>query len=257
MLKVQNISFAIGKKNLVHNVSFEAKPNEFVVIMGMNGAGKSTLLKMIAASLKPTVGNIFIDNALLKSYTTEALSLKRAMLSQHYDIAFPATVEDMVMMGRYPYFTTNPTQHDEAIVQECMHTVGISNFANRDYNSLSGGEAQKVQMARVLAQVYSQEEDAANILLLDEPVSHLDMKHQHQLLQIARQKSTANTLVIAVLHDINLAIKYATRILFMKDGRLCYELWNAKKLTTSVIKEVFDVEAEIMYNKNGVPIVMF
>jgi iron complex transport system ATP-binding protein len=257
MLKVENIFFNVDGKQLLKNISFNASAGEFVVIMGMNGAGKSTLLKIIAGALKPSQGDVFIDDKNLKNYSTEKLALKRAVLSQHYEIAFPSTVYEMVMMGRYPYFNSNPTENDEAIVKECLQTLGIENFADRDYNSLSGGEAQKVQMARVLAQVFNQDNNSFKMQLLDEPVSHLDIKHQHQLLQIAKQQTTKGALVVAVLHDINLAIKYANKILLLKEGKLCYELKDKYAFTTEIIQNIFDIDVALVHHKNDNPIVVF
>src|SRR5206468_4796831 len=170
--------------------------------MGANGAGKSTLLKLLAGDLKPSAGKIWWEKKEISDYSKKELAVQRAVLSQHYNISFPITVQEIVMMGRYPHFSSNPGEVDLAICREAMDLMSVREFAERDYNTLSGGEAQKVQMSRVLAQVW----DAQNekILYLDEPVSHLDVRFQHQLLRAAKDWCRNQTTVIAILHDINL-----------------------------------------------------
>jgi iron complex transport system ATP-binding protein len=257
MIKAKNIGYSIGNKFLVKDISLKILPKEFIVIMGANGAGKSTLLKMLAGSLQPTEGEILLDEKPLQQYSIEQLAVQRAVLSQHYNIVFPSAAKDIVMMGRYPYFNINPTAADERIVLEAMQQMQVDMFAERDYNTLSGGEAQKVQMARVLAQIGKPEEAQGKILFLDEPVSHLDIKYQHQLLSVAKSLCNHDVSVVAVLHDINLAIKYADRIVFMKNGILISELNHPNEITTSIIHEVFDVEAKILYTEIKSPIVLF
>jgi iron complex transport system ATP-binding protein len=245
MIDVQQVSFAIGRSFLVKDVSLSVVPGQFVVIMGANGAGKSTLLKMMAGSLHPTEGEILFKGRKIAKYKTEALATERAVLSQHYHISFPLTAREIVMMGRYPYFTNQPHAVDEAIVNEQMQKMQVDHLAARDYNTLSGGEAQKVQMARVLAQIGDTSETQQKLLLLDEPVSHLDIKYQHQLLDEAKNLCKNHVAVIAVLHDVNLALKYADIIVFMKAGHLVHSLFKNENITSALLKEVFDVDANI------------
>ena len=245
MIDVQQISFSIGTKILVKEVSLQIVPGEFVVIMGANGAGKSTLLKMMAGSLYPTAGNLFFKGKEISQYKTEELAKQRAVLSQHYHISFPMLAREIVMMGRYPYFDHQPKPADEKWVTACLERMQVLSLADRDYNTLSGGEAQKVQMSRVLAQIGETSPEQTKLLLLDEPVSHLDIKYQHQLLQQARTLCQNHTAVAAVLHDINLALKYADRILFMKDGQIIHSLPKQEPITIEMLKEIFDVDANI------------
>lgn len=258
MLKVKNISYAVKKKQLVKDVSFDVNVNEFVVIMGANGAGKSTLLKIIAASLEPSQGEVELNKIPLTTYSAVEIAKCRAVLSQHYSIAFPASVKEIVMMGRYPYFINNPTSKDEAIVEHVLHQMQVYDFVDRDYNTLSGGEAQKVQMSRVLAQIGQPTiGETSKLLLLDEPVSHLDIKYQHQLLNVAKEYCTKNMAVVAVLHDINLALKYADRILFMKQGSIINTLLKEEAVTPALLNNVFDVEARILLDEEGKQVVVF
>ena len=245
MIDVQKVSFSVGKKILVKDVSLQILPGEFVVIMGANGAGKSTLLKMMAGSLHPTAGKIIFKEKEINLYKTEDLAKQRAVLSQHYHISFPMLAREIVMMGRYPYFDHQPKLTDEQLVTACLEKMQVQSLANRDYNTLSGGEAQKVQMSRVLAQIGETSAAQTKLLLLDEPVSHLDIKYQHQLLQEAKTLCQNHTAVAAVLHDVNLALKYADRIVFMKDGQITHSLTQKEPLTAEILKEVFDVNAKI------------
>ena len=183
------------------------------------------------------------------------LATKRAVLSQHYHISFPISAAEIVMMGRYPYFSNHPTAVDRSICTEAMELLQVDEMKERDYNTLSGGEAQKVQMSRVLAQIW--EKKSEPFLFLDEPVSHLDIKFQHQLLLAAKDWCRTNTTVIAILHDINLAIAFADRILFMKQGAVTHDIATVNDITPSVIREVFDVEASIIYPQQHKPVVIF
>lgn len=246
MIKVSSVSFKIGKSYLLKDVSLEIAACEFVVIMGANGAGKSTLLKLIASSLKPEFGDLHFKDKAIRELPLELLAKQRAVLSQHYHIGFPLSVKEVVMMGRYPYFDQVPTLQDLAIVNNIMKRLSVNHLAERNYQTLSGGEAQKVQMCRVLAQIGETSADEQKLLLLDEPVSHLDIKYQHQILDEAKLLTTKNVGVLAVLHDINLALKYADRILFMKGGRLTHEIKNGSNLSVELLKEVFDVDAWII-----------
>jgi iron complex transport system ATP-binding protein len=251
MIKVINAGFSVDKKILVNNISLHIQAGEFVVVMGANGAGKSTLLKMMSGALHPTVGEILFKGRSLNQYKTEELAKQRAVLSQHYHISFPLSAKEIVLMGRYPYFNNQPLVRDEAIATDCMKRMEAMDLSERNYQTLSGGEAQKVQMCRVMAQIGETSANNQKLLLLDEPVSHLDIKYQHQLLKEAKQLCTNNVAVMAVLHDINLALKYADRILFMKDGALVKELNKKEAITASLLKEVFDVDAKIFDMPDG------
>ena len=256
MIIADNISYKAGAKEILHSTSVSLQPGTFNVIMGANGAGKSTLLKLLAGSLQPATGTIQLGDKKINEYTNQQLARKRAVLSQHYSIGFPITVAEVVMMGRYPYFSIKPSANDTAICNRTMEAMQVSGFAERDYNTLSGGEAQKVQMSRVLAQIESVNKD--NILFLDEPVSHLDIKYQHQLLQTAKDSCQKGTTVVAVLHDINLSLQYADHLFFMKQGRIIHDSANGRSVTVDVIKEVFDIAVTIIEHPGHArPVIIF
>jgi iron complex transport system ATP-binding protein len=257
MLRTENISFKVDQKYLLHESSIQFEPGKFHVIMGANGAGKSTLLKLLAGDQKPSSGKIDFFGKELNHYSKKELATKRAVLSQHYNITFPISVNDIVLMGRYPYFFNNPSANDLSICKKAMQLMDVVDFSERDYNTLSGGEAQKVQMSRVLSQIWEGKEGEEKLLFLDEPVSHLDVKYQHQLLKAAKNLCSEHTTVIAILHDINLSIAYADRIIFIKQGKIAYDTTELSQISTEVIHDVFDVASTILHPENHKPVVIF
>ncbi len=188
--------------------------------MGPNGAGKTTLLKLLAGSEKPTAGQILLHGKNMHDYHAMQLAKLRAVLSQQYALQFPVAVAEVVMMGRYPHFQGAPSAHDAQVCRTALADMQMEAFAQRDYLTPSGGEQQKVQMSRVMAQLEGADNKQPRILFLDEPVSHLDVKYQHLLMQKAKQWCIGVNGVLAVLHDINLALQFADTIYFMKNGRL-------------------------------------
>jgi iron complex transport system ATP-binding protein len=258
MLRAEGISFTIGTQFLLNKTSVQFDEGQFHVIMGANGAGKSTLLKILAGHQKPSTGHVFFGEKELSSFSKKQLAQMRAVLSQHYHIAFPITVKDIVLMGRYPYYGQSPSKEDKLICEEAMQLMQVQELEQRDYNSLSGGEAQKVQMSRVLAQIEKGSEAAQKILFLDEPVSHLDLRYQHQLLQVAKELTRQSITVIAVLHDINLALSFADKILFMKRGEIMHEVGNPYEVTASIIQDIFDIKTQVLrVGDNAKPVVVF
>lgn len=247
MIEVNNVSYSVKHKTLVNDVSLRTTPGEFVVIMGANGAGKSTLLKMIAGSLQPSKGEILLEGKKLRSFSPADLAKKRAVLSQHYQLDFPVTAREIVMMGRYCYFQSQPHRRDEALADECLQRMDAAPLANRNYQTLSGGEAQKVQMSRVLAQIGDTSASEQKLLLLDEPVSNLDPRYQQQLLLAAKELCSRHVTVIAVLHDINLALKFGDRICFMKSGAMERTLTDPNEISAELLKKIFDVDATVIH----------
>jgi iron complex transport system ATP-binding protein len=258
MLKGDNISYKIGATYLLAETSLFFEAGKFHVIMGANGAGKSTLLKILAGNQKPSSGQVFINNEALATINKNKLAQIRAVLSQHYHITFPITVNDIVLMGRYPYYGQSQAVKDRRICLDAMHKMQVLELAERDYNSLSGGEAQKVQMSRVLAQIGEVTGGIEKILFLDEPVSHLDLRYQHQLLQVAKELTLQQVTVVAVLHDINLALSFADRILFMKRGSIFHEVTNPYDISAVIIQDVFDIQSQVvMLGDSAKPVVVF
>ncbi|MVM37412.1 heme ABC transporter ATP-binding protein [Spirosoma sp. HMF3257] len=240
MLKAENLSFQIGDNLLIDNVSLTLLPGEFTMVLGPNGAGKSTLLKLLTGTETPRQGQVWYGDQLLRSIPLSTLARQKAVLSQLLSLPFDLSVAEVVMMGRYPYFDLNPTSLDKQIADDCLETVGMFSFKTRAFASLSGGEKQKVHLARVLAQLYRQAEDrSVKYLFLDEPISALDIHYQHQILSLVRELASQNIIVFVIVHDINLALQYAQKVILIDKGRI-YGMGSANEvLTETAIEAVF------------------
>ena len=249
MLKSENISFSIGNKIILHPMSLTWSAGKFHVLLGPNGSGKSSLLKILAGDISHFSGNVFYDQIALNELKIEKLAKYRAVLSQKPIVQFPLSVEEVVLMGRYPHFDFQPSSSDYAIVNLAMDQLGLQELKNRDYNSLSGGEQQRVQFARVLAQIGQVKPGKIRYLLLDEPLNNLDLKFQRDFLEIAKSLLDPKTVLIAVLHDIILAIRYADEMVFLKEGRVKASGIKPSAVSPELIKDVFEVDTEVVGNK--------
>jgi iron complex transport system ATP-binding protein len=218
------------------------------MILGPNGSGKSTFLKIFSGELNGYRGNIFYRDKKIQTIKKAVLARERAVMSQQPELSFPLTVEEVVMMGRYPHFTFNPNKKDQDICNEVMERMNLTSFKERNYLTLSGGEKQRVQYARVLAQIWEKPTKGYRYLFLDEPLTSLDINYQQEFLQIAREFTTAGTVLVAVIHDINLAIQYADKLFFLKEGQLVSHGSPKDIVHEALIKEVFNVETSIINN---------
>lgn len=154
MLKAENIHYRIGEKQILNGISAQFNPGQFNMILGPNGSGKSTFLKVFSGEIQKYDGNVFYDDKKIALYKKEELATYRAVMSQQPELSFPLMVEEVVMMGRYPHFTFNPNKKDTSICNQVMERMNLTSFKERNYLTLSGGEKQRVQFARVLAQVW-------------------------------------------------------------------------------------------------------
>jgi len=216
MLIAENICVTLGKKQILHDVDFSAKAGEITAIVGPNGSGKTTLLRAITADLEYS-GHVSMagrDIAQMKPYELAAI---RAVLSQSTGLAFPFNVLEVVRLG----LTTGGEAQREGLPMQALATVGLSGFEGKYYQELSGGEQQRVQLARVLAQVWQPVVDGQpRWLFLDEPVASLDIGHQLMVMQLAQNYANAGGGVIAVMHDLNLTAMFANRIALVDQGRM-------------------------------------
>ena len=242
MLEIKNGGFAVGNKWLLRDISYRFLPGKCYMICGPNGAGKSTLIKLLSLVASPDTGEVLYNNAKVDYKKKEAYSKYRAVLSQQVDISFPLEVEEVVMMGRYPHFKVNPTKKDVEICEEVMALQNLQPFRKRNFLTLSGGEKQRVQFTRVLAQIWQMPAEGSRILLLDEPISSLDIKYQFDFLQHVKQFLNSNTIVIAVLHDLNLALNYADEILLLHEGKLFASGKPIDVLSPENISHVFKLD---------------
>lgn len=244
MLTLRNISYKVPSRYLLEDVSASIRPGAFTALMGSNGAGKSTLLKTISGELRPTGGQVIWNGKDLAAWDLKELAKTRAVLRQQYMMQMPFTVFEIIAMGRYPHFRNRLGQQCKSVIAKVAEYTGVDRFMERNYLTLSGGEQQRVQLARVLAQVWDTPAEQ-RLILLDEPVSALDIHYQHQLLALVKALTQAQFTVVAVLHDLNLAMQYADDVLLLKGGKVVEFASKEKALDEHFIFETFGVQASL------------
>lgn len=246
------ISFSAGRTSILDRVSLELAPGSFTAVIGPNGAGKSTLLKILSGDLRASSGNVSLLGRPLSSFDAKALSKVRSVLSQQVTIGFPFTAGEVIELGLYIHNYTR--LEATGIVSAVMEEAEVTHLKDRLYSTLSGGEQQRVQLARALAQVW---EDTVypRFLLLDEPTSNLDLSHQHAILFAARKMTHKNLGVLAIVHDLNLAAQYADHVVFMKTGRVHAAGVPQQVMTKEIIEEVFEHPVQVFSMDNGKPFV--
>ena len=255
MLRVENVSVQFGKIQILREIAADFEPGKIIALCGPNGAGKSTLLKVISGEIPSTSGQVLWDNQSIVDWKPNQLAKVRAKLSQESRLSFPFLTQEVVEMGRYPY---GNSPENPKVVEECIHSVQIDHLIDRRYDTLSGGEKQRVHFARVLAQLSSTEEtQPVKLLLLDEPTSALDLKHQESLLKLVHDLVRNNNfLVIIVLHDLNLAAAWSDQMVMMKNGQLKYSGTVEEVCTKEVLEDVYDVKTVILrHPSSGRPII--
>jgi iron complex transport system ATP-binding protein len=245
MIEARNVSVSIGGKRIVANVDFDIRPGEVAAIVGPNGSGKTTFLKAVSGDL-PYMGKIGIngrDVAALKPWQAAAL---RAVLPQASAMSFPFTVREIVKLGLTGGRSSALPGEDARLPERALARVDLDGFAGRFYQELSGGEQQRVQLARVLCQVWAPVLDGnPRYLLLDEPVSSLDIRHQLIIMEIARDFARRGGGVVAILHDLNLAAMFADRIFVMHRGRLAAAGSPQNVLSDDLISRVFECRLKV------------
>jgi len=258
MISVEQIKYSVGAKNILNNISIQFLPGTCNLIIGPNGSGKSTLIKLLSGELNNYDGLVMYNGADIKTYSKQKLAASRAVLSQQTELSFPMTVEEVVMLGRNPHFEFNPSKKDIEIVQEVIALLDLNSFMHRNYQTLSGGEKQRVHYARVLAQIWESPKGDQRYLFLDEPLNNLDIYYQELFLSIAVSLLNETTTLIGVVHDINIALRYADQLCLLKEGAIIKNGAPAKIVDAILIKEVFNVDTQIMaHPSTGKPIVLF
>ncbi|TPL24278.1 heme ABC transporter ATP-binding protein [Mesorhizobium sp. B2-4-10] len=239
MIEARDVSVAIGRKGIVAGVDFEVRPGEISAIVGPNGSGKTTFLKALSGELAHT-GRIAINGRELSTITPVEAATLRAVLPQATTLSFPFTVREIVRLGLVGGRSGVLPGEDERLPERALARVDLDGFAGRFYQELSGGEQQRVQLARVLCQVWAPVLDGKpRYLFLDEPVSSLDIKHQLIIMNIARDFARTGGGVVAILHDLNLTAMYADRIFVMHRGRLAATGSPQDVLSDDLIERVF------------------
>ena len=255
MLEAKNITYSVKGRELISAVTVSFEPGKLHIVIGPNGAGKSTLIKVLSRSLKPQAGQVLYDGTDVSDASEVDLAKHRAVLSQAVEVAFPLTVREVVMMGRYPHFGGRPGAVDHEIVEELMQFFDVTEFGDRDYLTLSGGERQRVNFARVLAQLWRSEHQAdsgCRYLFLDEPLTFLDIRHQIDFLKKIREFGSAPDMVtVGVVHDLNLAARFADQIVLINEGKLFTSGAPEKVLTAEYIQDVFGVQPTFVPTADG------
>jgi len=241
---MSGVAYSAGGRAILADVAATFPGGRVSVVLGPNGAGKSTLLKIAAGLLAASAGDVSYGGRAVASFAPAELARTRALLSQHVELAFPLAVEDVVLMGRYPHFGRSPASRDRAVVDAALALVGIADRRRQAYPTLSGGEQQKTQLARVLAQIWSDERSGEpKALFLDEPTANLDVHHQIHILETARELARAGCTVVAVLHDLNTALEFGDRFLLLDAGRVVQMASRREELGADVLERVFQVRA--------------
>ena len=247
MLEVSNLDFSYGDRQILHDISFKAEGNSVVSILGPNGVGKTTLLKCVCNFQKPQHGNIVIDKREVSEFSAKECAKYIGYVPQKASVT-RSTVFDSILIGRRPYIDWNATKNDLEITWGAIETLGLSELALKYVDEISGGEFQKVQIARAIVQ-------EPKVLILDEPTNNLDIKNQHitmhTVIDAVREKGVCT---VMTMHDINLAVHYSDKLLFMKDGRKI-AFGGTDIITKELIQEVYGIKADVIEHK-GIPFVI-
>ncbi len=237
-LQVENLSFSYHDNNIIKDIRLNVEKGEFVGLLGPNGSGKSTVLKNLYRALEPNLGEVRLDDEDLLKMNVKKAAQKVGVVGQENYIPFDFKVEEIVAMGRNPYkrLFEGDTKVDKEIVAEALKQTGIEDMAKRNYLELSGGEKQRVLIARVLAQ-------QTDFLLLDEPTNHLDIHYQLQMFDLVKGLGVT---VLAAIHDLNIAALYCDRMYVLKEGRLFKAGTPEEILTPEVISEVYGIKVDVM-----------
>lgn len=241
-LSVENITVKINKVDIVKSISLHAQKGDFVGILGPNGSGKSTFLKSIYGVLNYDNGCIKLDGKDIKTISLSDIAKDMAVVGQFNTINFDLSVFDILLMGRSPHLGTwkKESEEDYKIALNAIKKVGMETSLDRSFATLSGGEKQRVVLARALTQ-------QPQVLILDEPTNHLDIKYQIEILSLVKDLGIC---VVAALHDLSLAAQFCNEIYIIKHGELIAKGKPKDIITANMVKEVYEIDCDIVYNEN-------
>jgi iron complex transport system ATP-binding protein len=250
LLETQNLTGGYTAKAIIHEISLTVKTGEWLSLVGANGSGKSTLLKLISRLLKPQQGTVLLDGKAIHSQPASVVAQNLALLPQQQTIPSGLTVRQLVSLGRTPYqpwWQYSLQKEDKAKVETALQLTRMDEYSDRFVEELSGGERQRAFLALALAQ-------EPQILLLDEPTTYLDIRYQLELLELLKQLNKKNLTIITVLHDVNLAARYSTRLALLSQGRI-FAVGKPKEiLTPANLADVLGVEVVILETPVGLQI---
>ena len=256
-LALNDAGVRVGAAVLLDGVTACCHPGRMTALLGPNGAGKTTLLHLLAGLTRPSRGQVVLGGQPLARWPTAQLARTRAMMAQHSALAFDFRVEEVVALGRHPH-RRQPSRQEAHIVPAALALADVAHLVGRRFGSLSGGEQARVQLARVMAQLWEPVTDAAGQpltrwLLLDEPIAALDWSHQMRLMATVRRWAhEQHAGVIAIVHDLNIALRYADDVLVLSHGRVAAQGPCAATLTPALIQQVWDVRCQPIDLGDGV-----
>ena len=246
-IEIRDLTFAYGDTRVLNGISLSVSPGEMVAILGPNGSGKTTLLKILSLVLTPEAGEVMLDDRDVRSYSRKDLSRAVAVVPQESQVSFPYSVAEIVLMGRantHGPFALEATS-DLEVARECMRLTETLPFADRYLHELSGGEKQRVIIARALAQ-------KPQGLLLDEPSTFLDIRHQVQIHELVQRLNRLQALtVLAAMHDLNLAALFFPRIVILRDGEIHRDGPPKDVLTEETIHKVYGIRVQVQWDALG------
>lgn len=242
MIEVQDISFSYGKHKILDNISFTASPGDCIAILGNNGVGKSTLITCLNKIRKPDTGAVLIDGKNVFEMNRQETARSIAYVAQRNEFT-QTTVYDAVLLGRKPYMKWGLTSRDYEMCDAMLERMGMAEFKLRYINELSGGEIQKVMLARAFVQ-------QPKLLLLDEPTSNLDPKNQYEMMKLVKQMAAENGFTaLVVIHDLNLALRHCNRFLLVKDGQV-YAYGDLSVITEQALYDVYGIQATLVSHQD-------
>lgn len=248
-IKIENLSYSIGNKSILKNVSLTVEKGNVVGLIGPNGSGKTTLMKHIYRALPPERKTVYIHGKEIHTMSYKDSARNLTVLRQENNSDFPYTIMEMVLMGRSPHrkFFEGDTNEDKQLAQLALERVGMEHAANRSFMNLSGGEKQRVLIARSLAQ-------EADILLLDEPTNHLDVHYQWLLMEMIQGLKKT---VLSVFHELNLACAFCDYLYVLNNNSIVAQGNPEELCTKELLAETFRIEADVIHDKNGIPRIIY
>ncbi len=248
MIRVDRVTVELGGRRVVDEVDLVVPEGQLLALVGPNGAGKSTLLSMMAGERAPDAGRVLLGGRAVDAIEPLELARIRSVLTQDNAVSFPFRVGEVVEMGRSPWARTPARELDDAAIEAALERADVAHLVGRRFTELSGGERARVSLARVLAQ-------ETPVVLLDEPTAALDLRHQEDVLRIARELAAEGRTVVVVLHDLSLAGAYADRVALLEEGRMRAVGTPAEVLTAPLVSSVYGLEVEVIV-RAGRPLVI-
>lgn len=243
ILKAENITYTICENIINNDINISFKANTFTGIIGPNGSGKSTFLKQIYRVLEPENGKIYLKNMDIRYINSRQIAKEMAVLPQENQSEFDYSVKEIMMMGRFPYHSMfsadREIESDIELIDKYLEIVGLTEQKNQSYKTLSGGEKQRVLLARALVQ-------ESDLLILDEVTNHLDIGYQYKVIEILKN---LNLTIVSAIHDLNLALKFCDRVVLIDQGKVIAEGKPGDVITKKNLKEYFNIEAQILEGK--------